>query len=47
MGFKGCFLPPAATQLAGGIMEAAKQRNNDLNVAYYSWDANKPGRVPE
>ena len=27
-------------------MAAAKQQNNDLNVAYYSRDANKPGFEP-
>jgi len=28
-------------QLLGGTMEAARQRNSDLNVGCYSWDVNK------
>lgn len=34
-------------QLAGGVMEAAKQRSDDLNVGCSSWHANKRGLVPE
>jgi len=47
IGLFSVFIATYCHAIRGGNYGSCLQRNNDLNVANYSWDANKLSLVPE